>query len=78
MLTVRHCAGRALLAALGGVAVAAHAQVSEQAGDLPTITVTAQHLNEERARIDTQTGASTYTFELAGACSRSRAATTCR
>ena len=29
---------------------------------LPTITVTAQHLNEERSRIDTQTGASTYTF----------------
>ena len=41
----------------------AHAQVADQAGAaLPTITVTAQHLNEERSRIDTQTGASTYTF----------------
>ena len=29
---------------------------------MPTITVTAQHLNEERSRIDTQTGASTYSF----------------
>jgi len=29
---------------------------------LPTIVVTAQHLNEERSRIDTQTGAPTYTF----------------
>jgi outer membrane receptor protein involved in Fe transport len=39
------------------------AQVADQAGAaLPTITVTAQHLNEERSRIDTQTGASTYTF----------------
>ncbi|MBS0365142.1 MAG: TonB-dependent receptor [Proteobacteria bacterium] len=40
-----------------------HSQVSEQAGDvLSTIVITAQHLNEERARIDTQTGASTYSF----------------
>ena len=39
------------------------AQVADQAGaTMPTITVTAQHLNEERSRIDTQTGASTYTF----------------
>ena len=39
------------------------AQVADQPGAaLPTIVVTAQHLNEERARIDTQTGASTYTF----------------
>lgn len=39
------------------------AQVADQAGaNLPTIVVTAQHLNEERSRIDTQTGASTYRF----------------
>src|SRR6185437_9643144 len=62
MLTVGHRAARTLLVALGAVAGTARAQVSEQAGALPTITVTAQHLNEERARIDTQTGASTYTF----------------
>ena len=44
-------------------AAAAHAQVAEQPGAaLPTIVITAQHLNEERSRIDTQTGASTYTF----------------
>src|SRR5690242_3216761 len=42
----------------------AHAQVADQAGaSLPTVVVTAQHLNEERSRIDTQTGASTYTFD---------------
>ncbi|MBV9343920.1 MAG: TonB-dependent receptor [Gammaproteobacteria bacterium] len=61
-----------LFSALGRVGLAAgsvlavplvHAQVSQDAGaNLPTIVVTAQHLNEERARIDTQTGASTYTF----------------
>ena len=45
------------------IAGASYAQVADQAGAaLPTITVTAQHLNEERSRIDTQTGASTYTF----------------
>ncbi len=42
------------------------AQVADQPGaGLPTIVVTAQHLNEERSRIDTQTGASTYTFDSA-------------
>jgi outer membrane receptor protein involved in Fe transport len=42
---------------------AAYAQVADTAGAvMPTITVTAQHLNEERSRIGTQTGASTYTF----------------
>ena len=42
------------------------AQVADQAGaSLPTVVVTAQHLNEERSRIDTQTGASTYTFSAA-------------
>ena len=45
---------------------AATAQVAEQPGaELPTIVVTAQHLNEERSRIETQTGASTYTFTAA-------------
>jgi outer membrane receptor for ferrienterochelin and colicins len=40
------------------------AQVAEQASaGVPTIVVTAQHLNEERSRIDTDTGASTYTFD---------------
>ncbi|MBV9698172.1 MAG: TonB-dependent receptor, partial [Gammaproteobacteria bacterium] len=53
------CAAGACLLQWSG----ARAQVAEQAGaNLPTIVVTAQHLNEERARIDTQTGASTYTF----------------
>jgi outer membrane receptor for ferrienterochelin and colicins len=51
----------AALAALA--APAAQAQVADTPGaSLPTITVTAQHLNEERSRIETQTGASTYTF----------------
>jgi outer membrane receptor for ferrienterochelin and colicins len=48
-------------------ACAAHlavAQVSDQASaSIPTIVVTAQHLNEERSRIDTDTGASTYKFD---------------
>jgi len=45
---------------------AATAQVADQPGaELPTIVVTAQHLNEERSRIETQTGASTYTFTAA-------------
>ena len=44
-------------------ASAGFAQVADQpSSGLPTIVITAQHLNEERARIDTQTGASTYTF----------------
>jgi outer membrane receptor for ferrienterochelin and colicins len=44
-------------------ASAALAQVADQSGaSLPTITITAQHLNEERSRIETQIGASTYTF----------------
>ena len=64
MLTVRCGAARALAAALLMCrAMAAFAQVADQPGaSLPTIVVTAQHLNEERSRIDTQTGASTYTF----------------
>ena len=64
MLTVRLCAARALAAAVPMCATTgAFAQVADQASaSLPTIVVTAQHLNEERSRIDTQTGASTYTF----------------
>jgi outer membrane receptor for ferrienterochelin and colicins len=64
MFTVRFCVARALAAALLMCpAMAAFAQVADQASaSLPTIVVTAQHLNEERSRIDTQTGASTYTF----------------
>jgi outer membrane receptor protein involved in Fe transport len=54
----RTCAAVAFTCATG----TALAQVADQAGAMPTITVTAQHLNEERSRIDTQTGASTYTF----------------
>src|SRR5258708_31174081 len=55
---------RALAAALLMCpAIPRFAQVADQASaSLPTIVVTAQHLNQERSRIDTQTGASTYTF----------------
>jgi outer membrane receptor for ferrienterochelin and colicins len=64
MFTVRFCVARALAAALLMCpAISAFAQVADQPGaSLPTIVVTAQHLNEERSRIDTKTGASTYTF----------------
>ena len=64
MLTVRLSAARALAAAVPMCATTgAFAQVADQPGaSLPTIVVTAQHLNQERSRIDTQTGASTYTF----------------
>jgi outer membrane receptor for ferrienterochelin and colicins len=64
MFTVRICVARALAAApLMCPAIAAFAQVADQPGaSLPTIVVTAQHLNAERSRIDTRTGASTYTF----------------
>jgi outer membrane receptor for ferrienterochelin and colicins len=42
----------------------AHAQVAEQASSsIPTVVITTQHLNEERSRIDTDTGASTYKFD---------------
>ena len=56
-------AGRLCAATVLSVgASAAGAQVAQQPGaELPTIVVTAQHLNEERSRIETQTGASTYT-----------------
>jgi outer membrane receptor for ferrienterochelin and colicins len=64
MFTARSNAARTLAAAaLSCAASAALAQVADQPGaNLPTIVVTAQHLNEERSRIDTQTGASTYSF----------------
>jgi len=64
MSTLRYCAARVFVAAVSlCAATGALAQVADQPGaNLPTIVVTAQHLNEERARIDTQTGASTYTF----------------
>ena len=40
------------------------AQVADQSSSsIPTIVVTSQHLNEERSRIDTDTGASTYKFD---------------
>ena len=46
------------------ISPAAIAQVANQASaGVPTIVVTAQHLNEERSRIDTDTGASTYSFD---------------
>jgi outer membrane receptor for ferrienterochelin and colicins len=49
--------------ALFGSAIS-NAQVADRAGaDIPTIVITSQHLNEERSRIDTQTGASTYSFD---------------
>ncbi len=42
----------------------ATAQVADQASSsVPTVVITAQHLNEERSRIDTDTGASTYKFD---------------
>src|SRR5438552_14030200 len=64
MFIFRFSVARALAAAiLACAAMATFAQVADQPGaNLPTIVVTAQHLNEERSRIDTQTGASTYTF----------------
>ena len=40
------------------------AQVADQpASSIPEVIITSQHLNEERARIDTDTGASTYKFD---------------
>ena len=39
-------------------------QVGDQASSsIPTVIITTQHLNEERSRIDTDTGASTYKFD---------------
>jgi outer membrane receptor for ferrienterochelin and colicins len=51
-------------AAAACVSQFAMAQVGDQASSsIPTIVVTAQHLNEERSRIDTDTGATTYKFD---------------
>jgi outer membrane receptor for ferrienterochelin and colicins len=48
----------------GLLSQAASAQVADQASSsIATVVVTAQHLNEERSRIDTDTGASTYKFD---------------
>jgi outer membrane receptor protein involved in Fe transport len=39
-------------------------QVADRASSsIPTVIITTQHLNEERSRIDTDTGASTYKFD---------------
>jgi hypothetical protein len=59
MSSISRTAARMCVAAvLGAVASAAGAQVAQQPGaELPTIVVTAQHLNEERSRIEPQTGA---------------------
>ncbi|HEY3783889.1 MAG TPA: TonB-dependent receptor [Steroidobacteraceae bacterium] len=59
-------AAPSLAAALCALLVSApsFAQVEQQASEgIPTVIITAQHLNEERSRIDTDTGASTYTFD---------------
>src|SRR6185312_2737099 len=59
-------AGPSLAAVLCALILSApaSAQVEQQASaGIPTVVVTAQHLNEERSRIDTDTGASTYTFD---------------
>src|SRR6201996_3250200 len=40
------------------------AQVADQpASSIPEVIITSQHLNEERARIDTDTGATTYSYD---------------
>jgi len=50
--------------AAGLLSLPAAAQVADQASSsVPTVVITAQHLNEERSRIDTDTGASTYKFD---------------
>jgi outer membrane receptor for ferrienterochelin and colicins len=54
-----------LLFALPAAASLASQPATAEVADssLPTIVVTAQHLNEERSRIDNDTGASTYKFD---------------
>jgi outer membrane receptor protein involved in Fe transport len=53
-----------LAAVAAGSGDVAGDQVADQASSsIPTVVVTAQHLNEERSRIDTDTGASTYKFD---------------
>ncbi len=52
--------------AFSGAMPAALAQVDDSSNNpLQTIVGTAQHLNEERAHIQTQVGASTYTIDSA-------------
>lgn len=60
----------ALPGVAGFVLLAANATAIAQVGDqasssIPTIVITSQHLNEERSRIDTDTGASTYVIDSA-------------
>ena len=64
MQTLSSRAARCARALVLLVAPPALAQVAEvpTAPEMQTIVITAKHLNEERSRIDTQTGASTYTF----------------
>ena len=58
-----------LLLALPAIALADPApepapdQVADRGSSVPEVVITAQHLNEERSRIDTDTGASTYKFD---------------
>jgi outer membrane receptor for ferrienterochelin and colicins len=56
-----------LFALPAAASLASHPATAEVAdladSSLPTIVVTAQHLNEERSRIDNDTGASTYKFD---------------
>ena len=59
---------RPLLAVPVAASLAGHAAATEQVADqasssVPEVVITAQHLNEERSRIDTDTGASTYKFD---------------
>ncbi len=70
MILVRHPAAirGTLSIACGAVAwpllpSTALAQIEDATGPTQTVIVTAQHLNEERSRIQTQTGASTYTID---------------
>ena len=65
MSSISRTAARMCVAAvLGAVGIRRRCAggASRPGAELPTIVVTAQHLNEERSRIETQTGASTYTF----------------
>ena len=62
---VASCAIAALLASGAAGAETADSADASAGGDvaLPAIVVTAQHLDEERSHIQTQTGASTYTID---------------
>jgi outer membrane receptor for ferrienterochelin and colicins len=58
-------AAATLLIAAGTHCLAATVDETTDTDALPPIVVTAQHLDEGRARIQTQTGASTYTIDAA-------------